>query len=80
MERRLRAIYRGKLLIPQEPCDFPEGAVLDLVVAGSPVVPPDVGDPAERARILARLTDRMRRNRLPANAPRLTREQLHERG
>jgi hypothetical protein len=79
MVRRLKAIYSGKALIPQEPCDLPEGAVVELIVEGSLSLPPPVTDPDERGRILSGLVERMRRNGLPAGAPRFTREQLHER-
>ena len=38
-----------------------------------------VTDAAERSRLLAALLERMRANPIPANAPRFTREELHER-
>ncbi len=35
--------------------------------------------PAEKARLLKRITQRMQQNPLPPNAPYFTREELHER-
>ena len=80
MVRRLKAIYSGKALIPQGPCDFPEGSVVDLIVQGVSVEGPQVTDAAERSRALRMLVARMRRNPVGPNAPRLTRDQMHERG
>ncbi len=79
MVQRLRAVYSGKVFIPQEPCDIPEGSVVEVVLQGSPLLPPVVTDPDEQMDILSRTVERMRRNGLPPDAPRLTREQLHER-
>jgi|WetSurMetagenome_2_1015567.scaffolds.fasta_scaffold1523003_1 hypothetical protein len=79
MVRRLKALYSGKTLIPQEPCDLPEGAIVELILHGAPILPPEIGEPGERARALRAVVARMQRNPLPAAAPRLTREQLHER-
>lgn len=79
MVRKLRAVYSGKTLIPQEPCDLPEGAIVELILHGAPILPPEIHDPAERAKTLQAVVARMKSNRLPAASPRLTREQLHER-
>ena len=79
MVRRLKARYSGNALIPQEPCDIPEGAVVDLIVQGASALPPETSDPAERTAILRRLVERMQHNRLPSGAPRLTRDDYHER-
>ena len=79
MVRRLKAIYSGNALIPREACDLPEGAIVDLVVEGLALEPPVIADPQERSRTLKAVVERMRRNPLPADAPRLTRDQMHER-
>lgn len=42
------------------------------------LVQPAVTDPAQRARILKEVVARMRNNPIPEDAPRLTRESLHE--
>jgi hypothetical protein len=42
-------------------------------------LPPKIEDPAERSRILRMVGQNMRNNPLPANAPRFTRDELHER-
>jgi len=43
-------------------------------------VPPLVSAPEERARILRETVERMKLNPLPADAPRFSRDQMHERG
>jgi len=78
MTRRLRAVYSGNALIPRGACDLPEGAVVDLVVEGLAIEPPMIADPDERSRVLKAIVERMRRSPLPPDAPRLTREQMHE--
>ena len=42
-------------------------------------LPPKIEDTAERSRILRMVGQNMRNNPLPANAPRFTRDELHER-
>lgn len=79
MVRRLRAVYSGRQLVPQEPCDIPEGAVVDLIVEDATVVPARVVDEQERRSVLRALVERMRNDPFSANAPRWTRDQLHER-
>jgi hypothetical protein len=44
------------------------------------VQPPEVTTPEERARILENVVERMKRNPLPSNAPRFSRDEMHERG
>ncbi len=79
MSQRLRATYQRGAFIPETPCDLPEGAEVELILRGPTILPPEVTEPEERARILARLVDRMQQNPIPAEAPPLTRESLHER-
>ena len=43
------------------------------------VLPPTITDPAERRRILQQVVERMMANPLPNNAPKFTRDELHER-
>jgi hypothetical protein len=38
-----------------------------------------ITDPEERAKRMKALVERMQRNPIPANAPRFTRDELHER-
>jgi hypothetical protein len=75
----MRAIFRGGAFIPQEDLSLPDETIVELTVDSSLLIPPPVSDAAERQRRLQRLTERMRANPLPANAPRFTREELHER-
>ncbi len=79
MNRRLKAVYRDGAFVPSAPCELPEEAEVELLVQGPWLSHPRVTDPAERSQILAGLVDRMRENSLPAEAPRFTREELHER-
>jgi predicted DNA-binding antitoxin AbrB/MazE fold protein len=79
MSQRLKAIYRNGAFIPQGPCDLPENSEVELIIESPGVLQPTVTDPEERKRILRELIQNMRDNPVPANAPRFTREELHER-
>jgi len=77
MSERLRAVYREGVFVPQVLCDLPEDSLVDLIVER--ILPPEVNDPEKRKQLLAALIERMRQNPLPDGAPRLTREELHDR-
>jgi predicted DNA-binding antitoxin AbrB/MazE fold protein len=79
MAQSLKAIYRNGAFIPQTPCDLPDGAEVELTVRTAEIEQPAEPDPEERKRILARMVERMKANPLAPDAPRLTREELHER-
>lgn len=76
----MKAIYRDGTFVPREPCGLPEGAEVEIIVQGVPMLPAAVTDPVERQRILQALTARMKRHPLPPEAPRFTRAELHDRG
>ena len=80
MHYTMKAIYRDGAFVPEVPCDIPEDARVELTVQGPLSTPPAVTDPQERAKILAQVTERMRQNPIPEEAPRFSREELHERG
>lgn len=79
MLQKLKAIYYGGAFVPRELCDVPEGAEVELIIQGSPVIHPEVTEPAERVHILRTVVERMQKNPIPVVATRLTREDLHER-
>jgi len=79
MIRRMQAVYRGGVFLPAVRCDLPENSAVELVVQEAARQPPQVTAVEERRRILKRVTERMRANPLPADAPRFSRDQLHER-
>jgi hypothetical protein len=73
-----KAIYRQGAFFPESPFDLPDDSRVDLVVQGPSILPP-VASEEERSRVLRQVTDRMKQNPVSADAPRFTREQLHER-
>ena len=76
----VRAVFEQGNFVPETPCDPPEGTrVPPTVHAGAGVPPPKAGTPAERARILRGIVERMQRNPLPATARRLL-ANAHHRG
>ncbi|HAX76406.1 MAG TPA: DUF104 domain-containing protein [Cyanobacteria bacterium UBA11372] len=79
MPYALKAIYRNGTFILQTPCNLPEGAEVDLVIQSPQVVVPQITDLATKQRFLRELIERMQQNPIPLNAPKLTREMLHER-
>jgi len=76
---RIRAVFQDGKFVPQEPCALPEAAEVQLLVEPSNVAASTVADPAKRQQILAEAVERMMAQPLPANAPKLTRDELHER-
>ena len=76
---RIRAVFREGKFVPEEPCALPEAAEVQLTVERPNIIPPAVTDPQERQRILQEVVQRMMANPIPANAPKFTRDELHER-
>jgi len=79
MNSVVTAVYRNGVFVPTTACDIPENTEVRVIVQGSTIIPPVVTDPAERARIRREVLELMKQNPIPADAPRFTREQLHER-
>ena len=79
MRRTITATYRGGVFHPNGPCDLPEGMMVTLALDDDGVLPPLVADPEERRRILKSVVDRMMQNPISHDAPRFTRDELHER-
>jgi predicted DNA-binding antitoxin AbrB/MazE fold protein len=79
METTVKAVYRNGVFVPTTACNFPENTEVEVSVQGPTIIPPTVNDPAERARIRREVVELMKQNPIPADAPRFTREQLHER-
>ena len=81
--RMFSATYRDCAFHPDEPCDLPEGTRVMVGEGLNGVHPPLEADPAKRREIRKALVKMMTENPLLAcidpNAPRLTREQMHER-
>lgn len=78
MSQTVKAVYRGGAFIPKTPCDLPEDTEVELTVHPY-LLPPEESDPQKRAEIAKALVERMRQNPIPADAPRFTRDELHER-
>jgi predicted DNA-binding antitoxin AbrB/MazE fold protein len=80
MQDTLRAVYRNGAFVPVVPCELPEETEVEVLLRnGSDIMPPLESDPVKRAEIKKQLLDRMSSAPLPADAPKLTRDQLHER-
>lgn len=79
MAQTIKATFQNGVFVPQVPCDLPENTEADVVIRNESTMPPLVADVEERKRILARMVERMNANPLPTNAPRFTRDELHER-
>ena len=76
---RIRAIVRDGKFVPVEPCPLPEAQEVEITIESPRIIPPAITDPAERAKAMEELVARMKANPLPADAPKLTRDQMHER-
>jgi hypothetical protein len=79
MSQALKAIYRSGTFILQTACNLPEGVEVELFVQSSQVAPPKIADISARQNFLRLLVERMQQNPIPSNAPRFTRDMLHER-
>ncbi|QGZ88437.1 antitoxin family protein [Microcystis aeruginosa] len=79
MPQALKAVYRGGTFILQTACNLPEGIEVELFVQSAQVAPPRITDIAARENFLKLLVGRMQQNPIPSNAPRFTRDMLHER-
>src|SRR5258708_4930390 len=79
MSELVKAIFEHGAFVPKTPCDLPEGTRVLLAVEpqGLLVRPPEVNAPEERAKILLAVVERMKRNPLPPNAPRFSRDEMH---
>ncbi|MGI8980170.1 MAG: antitoxin family protein [Pirellulaceae bacterium] len=73
------ATYRNGVFLPDQKIDLPEGTRVKLRILPDNVVPPLVTDPIERQQVLQRLFRMMEENPIPPDAPKLSREEMHER-
>lgn len=80
MYEYIRAVYEEGVFRPVSPCVFPENSQVDLIVRPAAVEPPLEPDPQKRREILEQLIERWSTRCLSPEAPRLTRDQMHERG
>ncbi|QJB47161.1 antitoxin family protein [Dolichospermum flos-aquae CCAP 1403/13F] len=79
MPPTLKAIYRNGTFILETACNLSEGSKVELLIQSSSVVSPPISDVESKQRFLKSLISRMQQNPIPLNAPRFTREMLHER-
>lgn len=79
MGDRIKAVFHNGAFVPMDACDLPEGSEVELIVEEHRVLPPEIKNPVERKRILKAMIERMKQNPIPADAPRFTRDELHER-
>ncbi|HEX5470376.1 MAG TPA: antitoxin family protein [Lacipirellulaceae bacterium] len=80
MQDMLPAVYRNGAFVPVVPCDLPEETKVRVIIDDTGRITPALEkDPHERARIRKELVARMQHNPIPANSPRFTRDELHER-
>ncbi len=78
MPPTLKAVYRNGTFILETACNLPEGSEVELLIQSSSVVSPPISDVESKQRFLNLLISRMQQNPIPLNAPRFTREMLHE--
>ncbi len=79
MTRRFKAVYQRGVFVPRTPCTLPEDSEVELTIEDPYLLPAEERDPKKRAQILDGLVERMLRNPFPSDAPRFTRDELHER-
>jgi predicted DNA-binding antitoxin AbrB/MazE fold protein len=79
MPQALKAIYRNGTFILQTAFELPEGTEVELLIQPPQVVSPPIADVEIKRAFLKALIERMQQNPIPMNAPRFTRDMLHER-
>ena len=79
MSQIIKAVFHNGAFVPQQPCNLPEGAEVELIVHRPHILPPQEPDPEERKRIIKRMLERIEQNPIPVDSPHFTREELHER-
>lgn len=79
MSQALKAIYRNGTFILQTAFELPEGTEVELLIQSPQVVAPPIVDIETKQQFLKSLIERMQQNLIPMNAPRFTRDMLHER-
>ena len=79
MRQAIKAIYRNGAFILQTAFELPEGTEVELLIQSSQVMSPSISDLETKRQFLKSLVERMQHNPIPLNAPRFTREMLHER-
>ena len=79
MPRSVKAVYNKGVFVAREFCDIPDGSEVELIIHGPALLPPEVKGSEEKEHIIRITVERMQQNPIPTNAPRLTREALHER-
>ena len=79
MIQKVTAIFRNGAFVPDEECGLPENARVQLTIESESLIPPAVADEEERKAIRQRMAERRRKNPIPEQSPRFTRDELHER-
>ncbi|NJK64411.1 MAG: antitoxin family protein [Synechococcaceae cyanobacterium SM2_3_1] len=79
MPQALKAIYRNGTFILQTAFELPEGTEVELLIQSPQVASPPLVDVETKRQFLKSLVERMQQNPIPMNAPRFTRDMLHER-
>ena len=82
MSVRLRAIYRDGAFVPitnGDELDVPENTEVELIVQNPTVLPVTAMNDEDRERALRALRESWEQHPLAPDAPRLTRDELHER-
>ncbi len=79
MPQALKAIYSNGTFILQTAFELPEGTEVELLVQSPDILSPPISDTKAKQRFLTSLIERMQQNPIPMNAPRFTRDMLHER-
>lgn len=76
---RIRAVFRDGKFVPVESCQLLESQEVELTVESPHISLPTNTDPAVRARAMEELVARMKGQPLRPDAPKLTRDEMHER-
>lgn len=79
MTQNLTAVYHDGAFFPENPCSLPEGTRVTLQVEVPELTASRSADAEARREKMQTLLARMMANPIPANSPKFSREELHER-
>ncbi len=82
--KRVHAVFTNGAFVPNERCDLPEGTEVELAFTSGQEAPGGIHDSPrisreERRAAIERVIQRMKQTPLSDDAPRFTREELHDR-
>ena len=79
MTQTVKVIYQHGAFVPLEPLHLPENTEIEITIRDPLIIPSTISDPSKKLDVMRDLIRSMQKNPIPSNAPKFTRDELHER-